>query len=275
MHKAGRCLHQCDLTIDRRKGAIGDAVVRVSRRIDRVMSTEAVARPQVDILNLMTLGAGDAIHCQRVRGMTGRSNALITEDNSIIASCIQVDSRARHRHMAGGALVLDVITEIWIRQHLATKPRAPVGVVSGVCHHRRAPHAVEGDVCARFILEVGVTTGADARCAEVVAPHRQQGNNLRVGSWRLLHRRGGVGVDDGRYRCRGRRWRLYRSWFTVGNCNRRLGSLGLFDGFDATLKVLHGCIEGDNNQYHPNQWAKLKQQRLTLLHRILPTRSAL
>ena len=140
--------------------------------VDLVVTGKTLLGVQVVGVDLVAQGAGDAVEGQLMQLM-GRVAEALVQDHALAA--LGRGGGARHRHMAGGALVLDDRAQTGIGEHLAPNDHAPEGVAGRVAHHRGPPGIVDGHVRARLVPQVGMTGGTDTGPREVLALGRRHG----------------------------------------------------------------------------------------------------
>ncbi len=123
-----------------------------------------VLEPGTAVLQLMTERARDTVDRERIGGALLRAAAEVREDLALLSSDVRLE--ARHRHVAGGALVLNERRSVGMVGDLAPHRRLPVGIASGVGHDRRPPGEADGNVFTRWSGDAVVAGEASIRCGK-------------------------------------------------------------------------------------------------------------
>ena len=108
---------------------------------------EALARSELVARNLMAHRAGHAVVRQPVLVRRARSTGRCA--NTWPLRPFGARRRARHRHVADRALILDVRGSARVVDRFAADTRLPVRIARRVRHHRRAPVDADRHVLAR------------------------------------------------------------------------------------------------------------------------------
>ncbi len=123
---------------------------------------EAGALAEILVLDLMTDGTRYAVNGQNIAVAEGK----VAEDLALASFGIGLE--ARHRHVAGRALVLDRGRGGRVNQRLAFHGGVPVGVAGRVGHHRAAPADADRDILTGRSHEAVVAGHAALRGDEEV-----------------------------------------------------------------------------------------------------------
>ena len=151
--------------------------------IESQPAAETIGRSQPLGLNLMAQRAGNAVHRQRMIGMRGSKNAVIQHRGLAAGGG---GGKMRHRHVAGGAFILDKFFVLRIGQGLPPHGCAVVRITGRIGHHGRAPVSIDGYIHPAGGLQPGVAGRTLPGGGEQCSFHVEQRARLRG----LIGRRG-------------------------------------------------------------------------------------
>ena len=153
---------------------------------DDVSAVEALVLAEVVRRDLMADRARHAI--PRLGRLRRRRRRAAGVREHFAHSAIGPRGGARHRHVAGGARVLDRSLQPRVVHRLPPDGRLPVGVACRIRHHGRPPRMANGDVGALVVYDVAVTGDALIRGGEH-GPGSRRRRILRGGRLVYRHRR--------------------------------------------------------------------------------------
>ncbi len=131
--KTGDTLHDPDQVPTNRVRAEGQPLASRKVGINHKAAAETVRLAEASLADLVTQGTRDAVHRQGVLFVLRIEEALF-EDPPFLVGCSSGETG--HRHVAGGAFILDDRLVVRVVKHFRPDGRLPVGVAGGVSHHR-------------------------------------------------------------------------------------------------------------------------------------------